>query len=701
MPTIADLATRLESYLSAEKINRVKRAYFYAQQAHEGQYRRSGEPYIIHPLAVANILADMHMDHQSLMAAMLHDVLEDTPVTKEHLVTQFGQGVADIVDGVSKLTFLHFESKQQEQAENFQKMVLAMAKDIRVILVKLADRLHNMRTLGVMPPHKKRRIARETLDIYAPIAMRLGIGNLRKELEDLCFASIYPMRAPLIASAVKKLRGNRANYMHQVQEALNKQLAQDGIPARVESREKHLYSIYEKMRTQGKSFEEIMDVYGLRIVVDSIDHCYRALGTVHNFYKPIPNRFKDYIAIPKANGYQSLHTTLIGLHAVPIEVQIRTKDMNEMAAYGIASHGLYKQNDSIDPHPAHARAVRWMKNLLEMQQRANSPIEFIENVKMDLFPDEIYVFTPKGRIMELPTGACAVDFAYAVHTDIGNACVGCMINREQAPLSQALKSGDSIRITTNDQARPSPAWLDFVITAKARANIRHFLKHQQQSESLQLGDKMLQGALAHLDTNILSLSDQQWQDCLTRLQCDSRDALLIDIGLGNRPAYMVARALLNSELFAGDAHQPLSISGQEGMVIQYAKCCRPVPGDPIIGIASKGRGMIIHVESCRNIADVRQDPSRCIPLTWDDKLDAEFVVDLRLDMENQRGALASVAAAVADAQANIEAINMEEVDATISRVNISVSVSHRVHLARVMRRLKNIPTMARITRMKA
>ncbi len=701
MPTIADLAKRLESYLSHEKINRVKRAYYFAQQAHEGQYRRSGEPYIIHPLAVANILADMHMDHQSLMAAMLHDVLEDTPVTKEHLVAQFGQGVAEIVDGVSKLTFLHFETKQEEQAENFQKMILAMAKDIRVILVKLADRLHNMRTLGVMPPHKKRRIARETLDIYAPIAMRLGIGNLRKELEDLCLASIYPMRAPLIASAVAQLRGNRANYVKQVQESVFKRLQEEGISAIIESREKHLFSIYEKMRLQGKSFEEIMDVYGLRIIVGNIDQCYRTLGVVHNFYKPIPNRFKDYIAIPKTNGYQSLHTTMIGPHGVPIEVQIRTKEMNEMAAHGIANHDLYKQNDSNDPHPAQARAHRWMKSLLEMQQRANSPIEFIENVKMDLFPDEIYVFTPKGRIMELPTGACAVDFAYAVHTDIGNACVGCLINREQAPLSQPLKSGDSIRILTKEDARPSPAWLDFVITAKARANIRHFLKHQQQHESLALGQKMLHSALQQLGSDEQQVSAEQWHKIVEHFQLNNKDQLLIDIGLGNRPAFMVARALITSESDSELSQHPLTISGQEGMVIQYAKCCRPIPGDPIIGIASKGKGLIIHVESCPNIAEVRQDAARCVPLIWDQQMQGEFVVDLRLEMENQRGALAAVAAAVAEAQANIEAINMEELDARISRVNISVSVTDRVHLARVIKRLKKIITMTRIARVKA
>lgn len=701
MPTIAALAQRLESYLSTKKINRVKRAYYYAQQAHEGQYRRSGEPYIIHPLAVANILAGMHMDHQSLMAAMLHDVLEDTPVTKEHLVAQFGQGVADIVDGVSKLTFLHFETKQEEQAENFQKMVLAMAKDIRVILVKLGDRLHNMRTLGVMPPHKKRRIAQETLDIYAPIAQRLGIGNLHKELEDLCFASIYPMRAPRIAKAVTQLRGNRREFMEKIENSLNQRFAEEGLQAKVMGREKHLYSIYQKMRSQQKSFKDITDVYGLRIVVNDLDDCYRALGLVHNFYKPIPNRFKDYIAIPKANGYQSLHTTLIGLHGVPIEVQIRTQSMDEMAAWGIASHGLYKQNDSKDPHPTHARAVRWMKNLLEMQQRANSPIEFIENVKIDLFPDEIYVFTPKGRIMELPKGACAIDFAYAVHTDVGNACTGCMINRELAPLSQPLKSGDSIRIQTSEGARPNPAWLNFAITAKARANIRHYLKHQQQSESISLGQKMLLAALSNHDLSFDTINDERWQSLLHSFHLPDMDSLYHDIGLGNRLPYMVVRHLLDEQQPNSNSQTTLSITGSEGLVIHYAKCCRPIPGDPIVGVTSKGKGLIVHVESCRNISEARQDPSRCMPLSWDANMQGDFTVDLRLEMMNQKGVLAAVAAAAAEAQTNIDAIHMEELDADISRVYISLSVENRVHLARVMRRLKNLPSLARISRVKA
>jgi len=700
LPTVHDLAERLNEYLSPEKVARIKRAYFYAEQAHEGQMRRSGERYITHPLAVANILSEMHMDHQSLMAAMLHDVLEDTAVSKEAIVEQFGQGVADLVDGVSKLTHLDFESKVEEQAENFQKMVLAMSKDIRVILVKLADRLHNMRTMGVMPPEKKRRKSRETLEIYAPIALRLGINDLRIELENLSFESIYPLRATRIRSAMRKQLGHRKEVVGHIEEALATRLQQEGIAAQVSGREKHLYSIYKKMREKRKSLKEILDVYAFRIITDSVDSCYRILGVVHNLYKPVPNRFKDYIAVPKTNGYQSLHTNLIGANGVPIEIQIRTRDMEDMANHGIAAHWLYKTDES-QGGQTHARARRWVKNLLEMQERAGDSMEFIENVKIDLFPDEIYVFTPKGEIMEMPRGATPVDFAYAVHTDVGNACVGCLVNRKLSPLSQPLISGDSIKVITAPGARPNPAWLNFVFTAKARANIRHFLATMEQQDAIGLGKKLLDSQLQNFDCDLDSITAEALSTVLTESNLKDAEQLFEEIGSGRKAVYIIARRLL--QLSQGDTltspQGSLTIQGTEGLRIKYGKCCRPIPGDPIVGVMSKGKGMVVHIEHCRNIADLRNDPDRCVHLHWDKSMEGEFLVDLRIDLSNVRGVLASVANAVSYAEANIESIQMQDIDAITSRVSLLVAVTGRTQLSRVLRRLHALPAVAKIERL--
>ena len=513
MPTIDALSERLTQYLSQSQIKQVCRAYFYAEQAHEGQRRRSGEPYIVHPLAVANILTEMHLDHQSLMAAMLHDVIEDTGVPKSALADQFGDVVTDLVDGVSKLTHIHFESKEEQQAENFQKMAMAMAKDIRVILVKLADRLHNLRTLGSLKPEKRRRIARETLDIYSPIANRLGLNSVRVEMEDLCFEAIYPMRSEMIRKAVKAARGNRAEVVDNIAASVRNRLSESGISARVFGREKHLYSIYSKMRDQRKSLGDIMDVYGFRIVTDSIDDCYRILGAMHSLYKPIPGRFKDYIAIPKTNGYQSLHTTLIGAGGIPVEIQIRTEDMEAMANYGIAAHWLYKSES--DQTSGTQRARQWVQNLLELQKNAGSPIEFVEHVKVDLFPEEIYVFTPKGTILELPSGSTAIDFAYAVHTDVGNHCIACRINKQLAPLSARLQNGQTIQIVTAPNAQPNPAWLNFVVTGKARSNIRNYLKTQRRSESVELGQRLLNKALSSLGKSMSDIDSDHIDLVLT------------------------------------------------------------------------------------------------------------------------------------------------------------------------------------------
>ncbi|TWI57585.1 guanosine-3',5'-bis(diphosphate) 3'-pyrophosphohydrolase [Pseudomonas duriflava] len=704
MPAIDTFSERLASYLGADQVNLVRRAYYYAEQAHDGQRRRSGEPYVTHPLAVANILADMHMDHQSLMAAMLHDVIEDTGIAKEALTAQFGETVAELVDGVSKLTQMHFETKAEAQAENFQKMAMAMARDIRVILVKLADRLHNMRTLDAMPPEKSRRIAKETLEIYAPIANRLGMHNMYAEFEDLGFRAMHPMRAERIRRAVKAARGNRREIVSKIQESLTSCLHREELPGEVIGREKHLYSIYQKMRGKRKSFNEIMDVYAFRIIVDKVDTCYRVLGAVHSLYKPIPGRFKDYIAIPKANGYQSLHTTLFGMHGVPIEIQIRTREMEDMANNGIAAHWLYKSGNE-ESKNSHARARQWVKGILELQQRAGNSLEFIENVKIDLFPDEVYVFTPKGSIMELPKGSTPVDFAYAVHTDIGNNCIACRINRRLAPLSQPLNSGETVEIITAPGTRPNPAWLNFVVTGKARTNIRHALKQQRRSESISLGERLLNKALSNFDTQLSKISLPRILPVLAEYKVVVLEDLLEEIGLGNQMAYVVARRLVSADAEGAEqkarTEGPLAIRGTEGLVLSYAKCCTPIPGDPIVGHLSAGKGMVVHLETCKNIAEIRQNPEKCIPLTWAKDVAGEFNVELRVQLEHQRGLIALLATTVTSADANVERINMNERDGRISVVQLVVSVHDRIHLARVIRKLRTLSGVASITRVRS
>ncbi|CAH0252509.1 Guanosine-3',5'-bis(diphosphate) 3'-pyrophosphohydrolase [Pseudomonas sp. Bi70] len=702
MPSIDALADRLSGYLGDEQVNLVRRAYFYAEQAHDGQRRRSGEAYVTHPLAVASILADMHMDHQSLMAAMLHDVIEDTGIAKEALHAQFGESVAELVDGVSKLTQMNFETKAEAQAENFQKMAMAMARDIRVILVKLADRLHNMRTLEVLSGEKRRRIAKETLEIYAPIANRLGMHSMRVEFEDLGFKAMHPMRSERIRAAVRRARGNRKEIVTRIEESLLHCLEREGLSGEVVGREKHLYSIYQKMRGKRKSFNEIMDVYAFRIVVDKVDTCYRVLGAVHNLYKPLPGRFKDYIAIPKANGYQSLHTTLFGMHGVPIEIQIRTREMEEMANNGIAAHWLYKSSEDELPKGNHARARQWVKGVLELQQRAGNSLEFIESVKIDLFPDEVYVFTPKGRIMELPKGSTAVDFAYAVHTDVGNTCIACRINRRLAPLSQALESGSTVEIVSAPGARPNPAWLNFVVTGKARTHIRHALKLQRRSESVNLGERLLNKVLASFETHLDKVPAERQLAVLNEYRLETFDDLLEDIGLGNRMAYVVARRLLASDgEELPNAEGPLAIRGTEGLVLSYAKCCTPIPGDPIVGHLSAGKGMVVHMDTCRNISEVRHNPEKCIQLAWAKDVTGEFNVELRVELEHQRGLIALLAGSVNAADGNIEKISMDERDGRVSVVQLVVSVHDRVHLARVIKKLRTLAGVMRITRTKA
>ena len=702
MSTINDLAWRLKAYLKPEQIDQVRRAYYYAEQAHDGQKRRSGEPYVTHPLAVADILADMHMDHQSLMSAMLHDVIEDTSIPKSAIQKQFGSTVAEIVDGVSKLTHVEYEDKTLAQADNFQKMALAMARDIRVILVKLADRLHNMRTLGVLRPAKRRRIAKETLDIYTPLAQRLGMHQIRIELEDLCFTAMYPMRANLLLKAVRKARGNRREIVSSAVDSINNRLENENLKGRVMGREKHLFSIYSKMKEQRKSFADIMDVFGIRIIVDSVDSCYRTIGQVHNLFKPIPGRFKDYIAIPKANGYQSLHTTLFGHHGIPVEVQIRTQEMEDMANNGIASHWLYKSGDEA-LLGSKSRTHSWLQNLLELQQTAGNSLEFIENVKVDLFPDEVYVFTPQGDITEMPRGATAVDFAYAVHTDVGNTCVACRIDRKLASLSQQLNSGETVEIITAPGARPNAAWLNYVITSKARSNIRHFLKNQKQVESVALGRRLLDKVLISLGSSLDKISTNSFDAVFAHTGCLQLDELLEEIGLGNRMAYVIARRLLDIQLMEPDQldsnpEKPLTIKGTEGMIISFARCCHPIPGDPVVGHVSSGRGLVIHNEVCSNISEIRHSPEKILEVDWDKEVQGEFMVELSVNVDQQRGMIASLATAITAAEASIEKIGVEEYGTRCSQALVLISVRDRVHLAQIIRRLRAIKNVHSITR---
>ena len=703
MQTLNALDSTLRSYLNPEQTNHVKRAYFFAEQAHFGQVRRSGEDYVTHPLAVAGILADMHMDHQSLMAAMLHDVIEDTGIPKSAIGKQFGPTVAELVDGVSKLTQMEFETLEEKQAENFQKMALAMARDIRVILVKLADRLHNMRTLGVLQSAKARRIARETLDIYAPIAMRLGMNSVRMEFEDLGFNALYPMRARRIDAALRNARGHRKELVDKIRNQIESTLEQEGHEVEVVGREKHLYSIYKKMKSKRKSFSEIMDIYAFRIIVDSVDTCYRVLGCIHSLYKPVPGEFKDYIAIPKANGYQSLHTVLMGMHGVPIEIQIRTREMEAMANNGIAAHWLYK-SDGQSANGSHARARQWVQGLLEMQQRAGNSLEFIEHVKIDLCPDEIYVFTPKGRILELPRGATAVDFAYAVHTDVGNSCVACRINRRLAPLSEPLQSGETVEIITAPGASPNPSWFNYAVTAKARTNIRHFLKHQTREDSVALGRRLLERALGVFDSGLDKVAEQRLADYLQRHHYDELDDLLDQIARGNRLPAITAQQLLgeldSDPAQTNDQASPVAIRGTEGFMVSYARCCHPIPGDPIEGYLSSEKGVVVHRERCKNLADMREKSERLVALRWDDEVVGEYAVELRIEVENRRGVIAVIATRINSMGVNIEKISTDDKDYQFTYVDLELMAHNRVHLANIMKRLRAISSVRKVTRIK-
>src|SRR3984885_7774090 len=696
-PGLKELLGAVGDYLPADQVGRIREAAEFGTSVHQGQKRLSGEPFIAHPVAAAAILADLRLDADTIVAAILHDVIEDTPTPKDQLAARFGADVAELVDGVTKLDQIKFKSREEAQAESFRKMLLAMVRDLRVILVKLADRMHNMRTIEAMALARRRAIARETLDIYAPIAERLGLYNMKLELEDLGFKALYPRRYQVLERAVKRARGTQKELLHKIEQQLNAVLMKSGIPARVVTREKHLYSVYRKMRRKRAMLNEIVDVYGIRIVVDTPDTCYRALGAVHSAFKPMPGRFKDYIAIPRVNGYQSLHTTLFGPNGVPIESQIRTGDMHRVAEAGIAAHWKYKTGDSDSTQQQRTR--EWLSNLVSLQEAGTSE-EFLESVKVDLFPDKVYVFSPKGTILRLPSGATVVDFAYAVHTDIGNRCVAAKVDRRLTPLRTVLRNGQTVEIITAKGAMPNPSWVNFVVTAKARNAIRHYLKGLRRSEAIALGAKLLQQALGEFSLALEDVSAGVQRSALGELGLKDLDELYEKVGLGERLAPLVARRLLPSAAHPGGGAQlaPLAIAGTEGLLVTYARCCFPIPHDPIFAFLSTGRGVVIHRENCVNVEDYSKHPENWLPVTWQATPDRLFSSELRVYVVNRTGVLAKVAAAIASTETNIDHVSIDEQDSDTAMLTFELRVRDRRHLARLVRVIRRMPDVARIER---
>ena len=707
--TVATLTDRVKKYLPSSDVTKVKDAFRFSDEAHLGQFRRSGAPYITHPLAVAEILTDWRLDGAAIQAALLHDVLEDSGVAKERLIERFGSTVADLVDGVSKLDRLQFSSTEQAQAENFRKMLLAMARDVRVMLIKLADRLHNMRTLDAVDPEKRRRIARETLEIYAPIAHRLGLNTLFRELEELSFEHLHPLRFRVLQKAVLAARGNRRELLGKILQSVRKTLSDAKIKAEVYGREKTLYGIYRKMAEKNLSFSQVLDIYGFRVVVEKDPECYLALGALHALYKPVPGKFKDYIAIPKVNGYQSLHTTLIGPYGTPVEFQIRTRDMHHVAETGVAAHWLYKDDEDISE--LQSRTHAWLQSLLEIQRQTGDSSEFLEHIKVDLFPDKVYVFTPKGKIVSLPRGATVVDFAYSIHTDVGNKCVAARINSEIQPLRTPLRNGDMVEIVTGPVSRPNPAWLSFVRTGKARSEIRHFLRTMKFDESVELGERLLTQAARQFNLTLSDVSEASWDAVLKQSETPTRNDMLADIGLGRRLAAVVARQLAlgaapdgaeeekAARSVAAAPNVPVLVRGTEGMAVQMASCCHPIPGDAIVGHIRKGAGLAVHQAECANAQRARRaDPDRWIELQWAGDPAANFTVGLDISALNERGVLGRIAVAIAEADSNILNVHVEDEDAQLALIHFKIQVRDRTHLARVIRTLRRVKHVVQIVR---
>ncbi|WP_251358588.1 bifunctional GTP diphosphokinase/guanosine-3',5'-bis pyrophosphate 3'-pyrophosphohydrolase [Kangiella sp. TOML190] len=701
MVYFAGLKEVVDSYLEPAQVDDIGRAYEVAEAAHEGQMRSSGDPYITHPVAAARILAELRLDHQTIMAALMHDVIEDTEVTKQDLADQFGDQVAELVEGVSKLTQINFRSKEEAQAENFRKMMMAMVQDIRVILIKLADRLHNMQTLGSLRPDKRRRIARETLEIYAPIANRLGIYKLKEQLELLGFANMHPLRYKILQASVTKARGHRKAVIEKIQEQITKRLKEAHIKGMVLGREKSVYSIYRKMRDKVGTFNEVMDIYAFRVITDSEDSCYRILGQVHNIFKPLPGRFKDYIAIPKANGYQSLHSILQSKQQVRIEVQIRTELMDQMAEHGVAAHWLYKTGNS---HPAEHKAREWLQSLIELQQNADNSLEFIENVKIDLFPDEVYVFTPKGKIIQLPKGATPVDFAYAIHTDVGNTCIACKIDKQFAPLSTKLTNGMTIEVVTALGSKPNPAWLSFAMSGKARANIRSFVKNMRRDEAVNLGYRLLEQSLAK---NLDSFEVEHLEQVAKTINYDSFEDLLAAVGLGRIASVLVAHRLNMDDpqeatpdlgSVSSQPSEPIAIKGTEGLVVKYAKCCNPIPFDPILAYVSAGKGFTVHRQTCPNVKRAHKQNDRYVPIEWSPDVVGEFTCGLEIEVFNGRGVLAQITSIISNQEINIVNVKIDELDGDINILNFEVRLKDRAQLASIIKKLRVVPFVNKVQR---
>jgi len=699
------LAVRLAEYLSAEQIERVARAYAIAASAHSGQTRKSGEDYITHPVAVASILADLHLDDETLCAAILHDALEDTPLSRAEIAAAFGESVAELVDGVTKLDQLRFSSRQEAAAESFRKMLLAMARDLRVILIKLADRLHNMRTLDAMSSEARWRIARETLEIYAPVAQRLGMNRIKSELQDLGFRSLYPRRHAVILKRIRSEPLVRREALALIEARLAQKLSSEGLEHRLVGRIKGPWSVYNKMRQDQKSFDQVMDVFGFRVVVQNVAQCYHALGAVHSVYKPVDGRFRDFIAIPKANGYESLHTVLFGPYGSPIEVQIRTEEMDLIAERGIAAHWSYKTGDGLGNN-AQSRAHDWVRNLLESQKYAGSSLEFLDNVKVDLFPDEVYLFSPRGDILSLPRNATALDFAFTVHTDVGAHAVAARVDRKLKPLHTRLSSGQTVEIITAPSAAPNPQWLEFVVSSKARTAIRHFLKRLEHEDAVELGHRMLDRALEGFASSLERVGQTRLDQYLAEQRYRRLEELLADIALGNKMPAQVAQALSRdkdndappaSALRDGYSGKIL-ISGHERGVITFAACCRPIPGDEIMGYLSSGKGVVVHRQECRNVAELRKTPDRLLAIDWDHQVEGDYYTALRCDVENKPGVLARVAAAIAERDANIDSVEYRERDDSASVMDFVIEVRDRRHLADVIRRVRRLSVVNSVQR---
>ena len=697
--SITKLASSLSEYLDDKQLEQVKKAYFYASNAHLGQFRSSGDPYVSHPIAVAKILADFKMDEDCLTAAILHDVIEDSGIPKSYLKNEFNIDVANLVDGVSKLDKISLASKQEEQAENFQKMLLAMSKDIRVIVLKLADRLHNMRTLRFLDEEKQKRIAVETLEIYAPIAHRLGMHQFYRELEDLAFEVVHPFRNKVLQSAISKNTKGRKKILKKIESSIKEKLDEYELSSQVTGRRKHLYGIFKKMKAQSKSLDQVLDVYAFKITTNSVMDCYKALGILHNSFKPIEGRFKDYIAIPKSNSYQSIHTGIITFDGLPIEVQIRTNDMDELAEYGVAAHWIYKTGGK--ENPAQVRAKRWVNTLMEVRKNVEDPQDFIEIVKTGLVPNEIYVFTPKGDIIELPKGSTPIDFAFAVHSDIGIHCRGCRINKNLAPINVPLESGQTISIITDKIPQANPSWLDVVRTSRARSSIRSVLKDLKISKARKFGKSILEQALAPHEIKLRNIPKNRMEKLLSSINVKSVRQLLEEIGSGKRSSLVVAHQIIQFLDFDQTdliEFSNIQISGSEGLVISYAPCCRPIPGDNIIAHFSNSKGIVIHTERCKNIRSIRKDPALCAQVNWDEKVEGDFSVEIKVSSEDKPGLLAEISTVISNYQANIESFKTDSPIGNSIQMHIIMNVSDRDHLARIMRKLRRLSPVLSVFR---